>query len=149
LSSGPCKVVKHLEFRFKLSWFTNPDFLPSVEKIWKKHCNAKSALYRIQQKLKILKQYFKGWGFNLQGKLKKKRRVISEELVDLENEEENSGLSATKLLRKKNLIKENLQLLDQEETYWCNRCHEQWLLQGDSNTSYFHRIANGRQRKML
>jgi hypothetical protein len=96
-----------------------------------------------------LKQYFKGWGFYLQGELKKKRRVISEELVDLENEEENSGLSATKLLRKKNLIKENLQLLDQEETYWCNRCHEQWLLQGDSNISYFHRIANGRQRKML
>jgi hypothetical protein len=37
LSLGPCKITKHLEFRFELSWFTNPDFLPSVEKIWKKN----------------------------------------------------------------------------------------------------------------
>jgi len=60
--------------------------------------------------LKILKQYFKGWGFNLQGELKKKRRAICEELAELENIEENSGLVATQLLRKKNLIKENLQM---------------------------------------
>lgn len=38
-------------------------------------------------------------------------------------------------------------LLDQEETYWHNRCHEEWLLKGDNNTKYFHRIANGRKRK--
>jgi mannosylglycoprotein endo-beta-mannosidase len=38
-------------------------------------------------------------------------------------------------------------LLDQEETYWVNRCHENWLLKGDNNTSYFHKIANGRKRK--
>jgi hypothetical protein len=40
-----------------------------------------------------------------------------------------------------------LDLLDQEETYWHNRCHEEWLLKGDNNTKYFHRIANGRKRK--
>jgi hypothetical protein len=28
-----------------------------------------------------------------------------------------------------------------------NRCHENWLLKGDNNTSYFHKIANGRKRK--
>jgi mannosylglycoprotein endo-beta-mannosidase len=49
--------------------------------------------------------------------------------------------------RKMQLITESLALLDQEETYWHNRCHEQWLLKGDNNTSYFHRIANGRKRK--
>lgn len=38
-------------------------------------------------------------------------------------------------------------LLEQEETYWLNRSHEQWLLKGDNNTSYFHKIANGRKRK--
>jgi hypothetical protein len=65
LSSGSNHVIKHLEFRFELSWLTNPDFLSSVEKIWKKQCNAKTTLDKIQQKLKLLKQYFKGWGFNL------------------------------------------------------------------------------------
>ena len=51
------------------------------------------------------------------------------------------------MVRKVWLIKESLQLLDQEESYWVKRCHEQWLLKGDSNTKYFHSIANGRKRK--
>ena len=51
------------------------------------------------------------------------------------------------MIRRVELMKENLQLLDQEETYWHNRCHEQWILKGDNNTSYFHKIANGRKRK--
>lgn len=51
--------------------------------------------------------------------------------------------------RKIDLIRESLQLLDQEESYWHNRCHEQWLLKGDNNTSYFHKIANGRKRKHI
>ena len=36
----------------------------------------------------MLKQYFKGWGFNLQGELRKQRKSISEELSDLEKIEE-------------------------------------------------------------
>jgi mannosylglycoprotein endo-beta-mannosidase len=44
-------------------------------------------------------------------------------------------------------MKENLELLDQEETYWHNRCHEEWFLKGDNNTKYFHKIASGKKRK--
>jgi hypothetical protein len=52
------------------------------------------------------------------------------------------------LIKKMGLIKEILALLEQEEDYWLSRCHEHWLLKGDNNTSYFHKIANGRMRKM-
>jgi len=55
-----------------------------VEKIWNRQCRARSALDKIQQKLKLLKQYFKGWGFNLWGELRKKRAIV-EELATLEN----------------------------------------------------------------
>jgi mannosylglycoprotein endo-beta-mannosidase len=97
--------------------------------------------------LKLFKQYFKGWSFNLQGELRKKRVQISEKLTKIESYEETSFLGFHQLARKVYLIKEYLQLLDQEETYWVNRCHENWLLKGDNNTSYFHKIANGRKRK--
>jgi hypothetical protein len=43
-----------------------------LKQIWEKPCRALSALDKIQQKLKMVKQYFKGWGFNLQGELIKK-----------------------------------------------------------------------------
>lgn len=102
---------------------------------------------RIQQKLKLIKQYFKGWGFNLQGDLRKQRTFVSNELSQLETLEEVGDLSSQQIMKKIALIKETLVLLEQEEDYWLTRCHEQWLLKGDNNTSYFHKIANGRRRK--
>jgi hypothetical protein len=37
--------------------------------------------------------------------------------------------------------------LEKEEAFWQQRSKEQWLLYGDNNTSYFHKIANGSKRK--
>lgn len=48
---------------------------------------------------------------------------------------------------KSNSSKQIMCLLDQEKSYWYKRCHEEWLLKGDNNTKYFHKIANGRKRK--
>jgi mannosylglycoprotein endo-beta-mannosidase len=79
----------------------------------------------------------------------KKRNYISEELVQIESLEEAGTLNFEQLARKVWLLKEYLLLLDQEESYWVNRCHENWLLKGDNNTSYFHKIANGRKRKKI
>ena len=73
-------------------------------------------LDKIQQKLKMLKQYFKGWGFNLQGELRKRRGIVSDEMSDLQSMEEIGNLNAEQMLRKIELIKESLQLLDEEES---------------------------------
>jgi hypothetical protein len=143
------KPLKFLQFRFELNWLDNSNFLVTVEKIWSKQYNARTSLDTIQQKLKLLKQYFKGWGFNLQGELRKRIKMISEELSELEVIEEINDLTHEQMIRKVWWVKESLQLLDQEKTYWVKRCHEQWLLKGDSNTKYFHSIANGRKRKSL
>jgi hypothetical protein len=40
-----------------------------------------------------------------------------------------------------------LHLLEKEEAFWQQRCVEQWLLQGDNNSKFFHRVANGGKRK--
>lgn len=61
-----------MQFKFELSWIDNPNFLQEVDKIWGRPYRAKSPLDKIRPKLKLVKQYFKGWGFNLQGELRKK-----------------------------------------------------------------------------
>jgi hypothetical protein len=38
-------------------------------------------------------------------------------------------------------------LLREEELKWYQRSKAQFILEGDSNTRYFHGIANGRHRK--
>lgn len=104
LSSGPCKPQKHLQFKFENSWLNNPDFIPIVKQIWEKPCRAPSTLHKIQQKVMLLKQYFKGWGFNLQGELRKKRASISDELSKLETLEEMNGLNDQQFAQKRKLF---------------------------------------------
>lgn len=77
ISCGAPKNLPPIQFKFDLNWLNNSEFLPLVEKIWTKHCRAQTALDKIQQKLKLFKQYFKGWGFNLQGELRKKKKRIT------------------------------------------------------------------------
>ena len=40
-------------------------------------------------------------------------------------------------------------LLREEELKWYQRSKAQFILEGDSNTRYFHGVANGRHRKKL
>lgn len=67
------KPLNHLNFRFETAWIVQPDFKEKVKDIWEKPCHAMSAFDRIQVKLKRCKQYFKGWGFNIQGATKKEK----------------------------------------------------------------------------
>jgi hypothetical protein len=49
--------------------------------------------------------------------------------------------------KKAELQQELLDILDKEECFWRQRAKGNWLLQGDSNTTYFHRMTNGCKRK--
>jgi mannosylglycoprotein endo-beta-mannosidase len=44
---------------------------------------------------------------------------------------------------------ELLKLLEEEELYWHKRSNINWLLKGDNNTIFFHRIANGKRRNLI
>lgn len=81
-SNAPTKTI---QFRSELSWLKNPDFFTQVDRIWNKPCRAKTTIDKIQQKLKLVKQYFKGWSLNLQGTLRKLRKELHEELITLED----------------------------------------------------------------
>ena len=51
-------------------------------------------------------------------------------------------------LEMKNQANEQIaRLLREEEIKWYQRSKAQFILEGDSNTRYFHMVANGRHRK--
>jgi hypothetical protein len=79
---------------------------------------------KIQQKLKLVKQFFKGWGFNLQGEMRKRRKEFQSELAVLESIEEEGGLSIDQINRNTWLLVKNLKSLEKEELYWYKRSHE-------------------------
>jgi hypothetical protein len=77
ISTGKSENLPFIQFKFDLSWLQNPEFYELVEKIWTKPCRAKSTLDKIQQKIKLIKQFFKGWDFNKQGEMRKKKKRVS------------------------------------------------------------------------
>ncbi|XP_073360628.1 uncharacterized protein [Aegilops tauschii subsp. strangulata] len=61
--------------------------------------------------------------------------------------EEYGPLGPDILDRRATLSGELQQLMVNEELFWLQQSHETWLLKGDQNTAFFHRIANGKKRK--
>ena len=117
-----------------------------MKEIWTAPCRAEVALDRIQIKLNKFKQYFKGWGFNIQGENRKLRASLHKELAELETLEEEAPLPLLSIQRKVEIQCNIMKLLEEEKLYWLKRSHDKWLHEGDNNTEYFHRIANGRKR---
>jgi hypothetical protein len=58
-------------------------------------------------------------------------------------------LSREELIQKDQIQQELMQIYELEEDYWHQRGRESWLLKGDNNTKYFHRIANGHRKQKL
>ena len=41
------------------------------------------------------------------------------------------------------------QIYQREEIYWKQRGDEEWVLEGDTNSKFFHQFASGRRRKNI
>lgn len=65
----------------------------------------------------------------------------------IEKQEEEGPLDPESYERRTTLNIELNEILADEELFWLQHSNERWLLKGDQNTTYFHRIANGRKRK--
>jgi hypothetical protein len=117
-----------------------------IQEIWEQPTKDENVLDRVLFKLKNVKRFLKGWGFNKSGDLKRRKKEINEEMLDWENMEEVAPLSIEQVKQKNALKVELWKILNEEEKYWNKKCHETWMLKGDNNTDYFHKVANGKKR---
>jgi hypothetical protein len=74
--------------------------------------------------LKKVKKALKGWGFNLAGSRRQKKKEIIEEIADLELFEEIGNLSLEQSRRRIELNVELFKILEEEKLYWFRRSHE-------------------------
>jgi hypothetical protein len=62
--------------RFELNWLTHPELLPKVKELWLAPTRDTKVLDRVLFKLKKIRKFLKGWGFNIAGARKKRKHVI-------------------------------------------------------------------------
>jgi hypothetical protein len=112
------------EFRFELSWIKDTDFHVRIQKIWEEPTRDIKFLDKIQFKLKKVKKFLKGWGYNRAGKGKQKKKKILEELEVIEQSEEIALLDNQTIGRRCTLMAEMLHILEEEELFWFKRSHK-------------------------
>ena len=93
--------------------------------------------------------YLGGWARHVTGLLKNEKLRLSSVIDDIEAIAEVRPLTTQEIELKSHSNAQLAGLLREEELKWYQRSKAQFLLEGDSNTRYFHSVANGRHRKKL
>ena len=115
--------------------------------IWERPVARASPIQIWNNKIRALRTYLVGWARHTTGLLKKEKIHLSSIIDALEALAEVRLLSPQEIELKSQSNAKIAKLLREEELKWYQRSKAQFILQRDSNTRYFHSIANGRHRK--
>ncbi|XP_028070417.1 uncharacterized protein LOC114272897 [Camellia sinensis] len=103
--------------------------------------------FRVFRKMKELKGKLKEWNYSVFGNIHDKVKSIEDQLHSLDLVAENNPLNDADILKRKELKSELWSALKRAEWLWHQKLRVDWALKGYQNTTYFHIIANGRQRR--
>lgn len=138
--------TKRKYFRFDPSWLTHPGFKEWVLEKWPQRFkfNCLDHWHVVSDKLR---RAMKGWGVNIEGGLRKHKQKLLLEIKLLDEVADSRGLDNRDQKQRYELEKNLQEIYKAEEIYWQKRGGEKWILEGGSNTAFFHKCANGRKRK--
>jgi len=126
-------------FRFEAAWLSHPGFKELLQTSWKGDISTPEALKSLQRTLQQ-------WNREVFGDIQKKKGKLMGEIKrmqDLLDGHQTDDL----LKREEELLKEFDVVLEQEEIVWFQKSKEQWVVDGDRNTTFFHTSTIIRRRR--
>ena len=139
------KIQKN--FKFENCWFLRDDLEGIITKIWNQEVGGSTNLDRWQDRFGNVRKALKGWNINFESANRKLRKKLTAEIDELDKKSELNGLSLGDFNHLQQCRNDLNKILKEEEIKWLPRSREKELLEGDSNTKYYHSKANGRRRK--
>jgi hypothetical protein len=100
-----------------------------------------------QLKIRLLRQFLRGWARNTSGDYKKEKDRLLNIIDSLDTKAETTPLSDSERVLKKESDVRLANLRRDEESKWAQRAKVKHIQEGGDNTKYFHLIANGKHRK--
>ncbi|XP_025704008.1 uncharacterized protein [Arachis hypogaea] len=133
------RLLGERSFRFEVMWKTHPSFNEFIEKTWTNDTPLPRALESLTEALK-------SWNLEVFGNVFRKKRTILNRLAGIQKAP-TYGRNPHLEKLERDLSRELDQILNQEELLWLQKSRQQWIVDGDRNTKFYHTKTAIRRQK--
>ena len=99
------------------------------------------------RRLQFVKANLKEWNKVSFGVLNERKKSILNEIANFDAIEQGGGLTSELLVQRALRKGELEELILREEIHWRQKARVKWVKEGDCNSKFFHKMANGRQNR--
>ncbi|MCH85398.1 RNA-directed DNA polymerase (Reverse transcriptase), partial [Trifolium medium] len=128
------------QFKFLRMWSLHESCKQVISDIWSTNVVG-CPMFILTSKLKLLKDHLKTWNKQVFGNVHSFVKEAEEELSNIQNQIQSNGINDALRDREKKAQIQLEDALNRQDWFWQEKARVNWHVEGDRNTSYFHRIA--------
>ncbi|GKV27405.1 hypothetical protein SLEP1_g36578 [Rubroshorea leprosula] len=134
-------------FKFFDAWLDQPRCKEIIREVWKSTKVKGWYGFKLKEKLKRTKNQLKEWSRNSISEVDRKIKEAEKEIATTDEKGEKGQLSTQDIDQRKSCFLDLWKNLKIKESMWQQKSRKMWLKEGDANTKFFHRCAQGRYRR--
>ena len=134
-------------FRFENMRLLHLEFKENFSAWWQECSIEGWEGHKFMRKVKFVKSKLKDWNKVAFGDSRERKNSIISDLGRIDLFEQEGNLNHDLLSERTLKRKELEELWLKEEDYWRQKSRIKWIKEGDCNSKFFHRAANGRRNK--
>ncbi|RVW16109.1 Transposon TX1 uncharacterized 149 kDa protein [Vitis vinifera] len=134
-------------FRFENMWLQHTNFKENFRDWWSGFQGIGWEGHKFMRRLQYVKAKLKEWNKSSFGELKEKKKSILNDLANFDAIEQEGGLNPDLISQRVSRKGELEELILREEIHWRQKAKVKWVKEGDCNSKFYHKVANGRRNR--